>query len=234
MELVCLVGILAIARAIGTSQVASMMLSRFALTLFVMIVLLQVVFTRTGTELLSIPLYVTRLGVTDDGLRIGFVSALRFLTVILISALFIVSTDPVALVYSLMRAGIPYRYGFMVILMMRFASVFALEVKTVCNAQKMRGLQIDEAGLKGLLRSIRYTIVPLIVSALSRVDGLVVSMEGRAFGYGKTRTFVVQDRYSYFDKALILFSSMAVLLTLAGAAVGLYPLIQTMPWMRPV
>ena len=170
----------------------------------------------------------------DDGLLIGFVAALRFLTVILISALFIVSTDPVALVYSLMRAGIPYRYGFMVILMMRFASVFALEVKTVCNAQKMRGLQIDEAGVKGLLRSIRYTIVPLIVSALSRVDGLVVSMEGRAFGYAKTRTFVIQDRFSSFDKALILASSVAILLTLAGAAVGLYPVIQTMPWMRPV
>lgn len=229
LELVCVACTLVVERAIGSRQITAMMLSRFTLMLVVSIVAMQALMTHSGTVLVVIPVYFTHLRITDAGLLNGVVIALRFLSVVLVSALFIVTTDPVDLVYSLMRAGVPYRYGFMVILVMRLSTIFELELKTVVNAQKMRGLRVDQSGVKGWLRCLRCTVMPMLVCALSRVDSLVVSMEGRAFGYRKTRTFVTADRYGLLDKLLIVGSSSLLLLTLLDTIFGWYPL----PNLRP-
>ncbi|HQN17995.1 MAG TPA: energy-coupling factor transporter transmembrane component T [Syntrophobacteraceae bacterium] len=229
LEGLCLGAVLAAERSIGSRQITAMMLSRFALVLVIFIVAMQAVMTQSGTVLISIPVYYAQLRITDAGLLNGIVVALRFLSVVLVSALLIVTTSPADLVYSLMRAGIPYRYGFMVILVMRLITVYRLELKTVTNAQKMRGLRVDESGIRGLVRCIRCTVMPLIVSGLSRVDSLVVSMEGRAFGCKKTRTFVNEDHYGLLDKILIVGCSSLVLLTLLDIAFGWYPLPHLMP-----
>jgi energy-coupling factor transport system permease protein len=229
LELLCIAAVLAAERGIGSRQITAMMLSRYALVLVTFIVVMQAIMTRSGTVLAAIPIFSVEQRITDAGLLNGIVIALRFLSVVLVSALFIVTTNPVDLVNSLMRAGIPYRYGFMAILVIRLITVYELELKTVTNAQKMRGLGVDESGVRGLMRCIRYTFMPLIVSALSRVDGLVVSMEGRAFGYKKTRTFVTRDHYGPLDKALILGCSILALLILLNIACGLRPFPHLMP-----
>lgn len=223
-EAAVLAAILLVAYAMGIKQLVSFMFSKFTVTLTIMLVLMQLIFTPAGTVLFTIPLHFFNILITDMGVLKGIIMALRFLTVILMSGLFIATTDPAALVYSLMRAGVPYRYGFMLIMMLRFIPVFELEMGTVGNAQKMRGLEIDRGGVKRLVKSIRYTFVPLIVSALSKVDCLVVSMEGRAFGYKRTRTFIATDRYTLFDKALILFSIAVVILLAIDNVTGWYPL----------
>jgi energy-coupling factor transport system permease protein len=223
-ELAVLAAILILAYAAGVKRLISFMFSKFTLTLTVMLFVMQVIFTPSGTVLFIIPLHFFSILITNIGILKGIIMALRFLTVILLSGLFVATTDPAAFVYSLMKAGIPYRYGFMVILMLRFVPVFDMELSTVSNAQKMRGLEIDKGGVKGLIKSIRYTFVPLIVSAMSKVDCIVISMEGRAFGYKMTRTFIVSDRYTIFDKALIVFSILIVVLLAADNVIGWYPL----------
>ncbi len=229
LEIVCVAGVLILERIIGSRQITAIMLSRFALVLMTMIVVMQATMTGSGTVLISIPLYFCHLRLTDAGLLNGTIIALRFLSVVLVSALFIVTTNPIDLVYSLMHAGIPYRYGFMLILVMRLVAVFELEAKTVADAQKMRGMRIDEPGVRGLLRSIRCTVMPLVTGGLSRVDSLVVSMEGRAFGCGKNRTFVASNHYGLLDKALIMCSSSLVLLLLLDALTGWFPLPHLAP-----
>lgn len=230
VELLCIASVLAMERATGSRQIWAFMLSRFALVLVVAIVIMQAIMTRSGTVLISIPLYFTRLSVTDGGLLNGAVISMRFMSVVLTGALFVATTNPVDLVYSLMRIGVPYRFGFMAILAMRLITVFEQEAKTLTNAQKMRGLNVDESGPRGLLRCVRCTIQPLIVCALSRVDSLVVSMEGRAFGCKKSRTFVAENHFGPVDKALILASSAVTLLMLLDLAFEWYPLPHLVPY----
>ncbi len=219
-----LVAVGALAVATGAKQVLQLARSRFASILGLWLILANAVFTPAGKVLVAMPLYFFRLTITDLGLLIGIMMAARLMTVLLLSGLFISTTDPAALVYSLMSRGLPYRYGFMLIVMLRFAPVFERERKTVANAQKMRGLEIDKRGVKNLYRSLRYTFVPLIVSALSKVETLVVSMEGRAFGNKGTRTFLAEDRYARRDKALIFVSLSVIALLLIDKAAGWYPL----------
>jgi energy-coupling factor transport system permease protein len=223
-EAAVLVAILVTAYAMGVRQLVAFMFSPFTLSMSVMLFVMQLLFTPAGTPYFTIPLYFFNVPVTDMGVLKGIIMTLRFMTVILMSGLFVATTEPAQFVYSLMKAGVPYRYGFMVIMMLRFIPVFELEMNTVGNAQKMRGLEIDGGGVKGLIRSIRYTFVPLIISALSKVDCLVISMEGRAFGYKRTRTFIASDRYTLFDKALIVFCALVVIVLIADNIAGWYPL----------
>ncbi len=216
----CLAVVLALALLTGTDQVLHVLRTKFASFLGLWLILANAAFTSAGKVLITIPLYLFNITITDLGLMTGIIMAIRFLTIFLISALFVSTTEPTALVYSLMRRGLPYRYGFMLVVMLRFAPVFKREMKTVSNAQKMRGLEIDHYGVKKIYRSLRFTLVPLIVSALSKVDRLVMSMDGRAFGYQPIRTFTVEDRYEPRDKVLIFASFAAAVFALAVKSLG--------------
>ena len=81
-----------------------------------------------------------------------------------------------------MRAGLPYRYGYALITALRLVPVFEQEGQTVYNAQLARGVQYDVRSLRRFLLLGRQFFLPLLVSALGKVDALAVSMEGRCFG----------------------------------------------------
>ncbi len=188
----------------------SLVTSKYFLLFAVLIVAVQAVFTKGGEAILSVPLIFFSIEVTTGGVYSGLVIALRFLTIIMGSALFIFTTDPNELAYALMRAGLPYRFGFMLVAAIRFMPVFEAEASTVRDAQAARGLEVDRAGLNGLFKTVRYTLMPLIVSALSKVDALVISMEGRAFGSMRHRTFTRAAPFSLAD-VLVSLTSLAVL-----------------------
>ena len=78
--------------------------------------------------------------VTSGGLLGGLTIVLRFFNIIFCSALFIAITDPSKLALGLMRLGLPYRFGFMLIIALRFVPLFDIESSNVQNAQKARGL----------------------------------------------------------------------------------------------
>ena len=73
--------------------------------------LLQVLFVRAGRVLFQIG----PLAITVGGVEQAIYVAGRFLSVILLSYLFVLTTEPNDLAYALMRAGLPYRYGFALI-----------------------------------------------------------------------------------------------------------------------
>jgi energy-coupling factor transport system permease protein len=219
-----LAAIMVVDYTIGSTKLRSFLFSRFVLGLAGTILIMQVLFAASGKTLLVVPLPWFRIALTDLGVLKGILMMLRFLNVILAGGVFVATTDPVALVYSLMKAGVPYRYGFMVLMMLRFIPLFEAEITTVSNAQKVRGLELDKGSIRKLLLSIRYTVVPLVVSALSKADMLAMSMEGRAFGYRRTRTFLTADRYSAVDRALITASIAALMLLLACSVMGWLPL----------
>lgn len=209
--------ILAIDFTIGSKNLRPFLFSRFVVMLGTMILLMQVLFTSSGNVLWTVPISWLSLSVTDFGILKGILLTLRFLNIILMGGVFVATTDPAMLVHSLMKAGVPYRYGFMILMMLRFIPLFEEEMTTIGNAQKMRGLELDKGGPRKLVLSIRYTILPLVVSALSKADALEISMEGRAFGYKHKRTFLAANRYSFADRVLIAVSIAALALLVGGA-----------------
>ena len=196
-----------IASGIGLSLIYRKL--RFILTFGFLIFLSYLVFVQTGEVLTSIkPLEFLGLGwsfsITKDGFLGGLEIALRFLVIISASMLFVATTDPTKLAHGLMRSGLPYRYGFMLIVTLRFIPVFDMEASTVQHAQKARGLDIDKKGIGRIFKLAKYTFVPLLASALTRVDSLTRSMEGRGFGASRKRTYFKQVKVRGRDWVLIL------------------------------
>jgi energy-coupling factor transport system permease protein len=142
--------------------------------------------------------------VTEHALGAGVLTALRFLVVVSGSALFVSTTHPNEFVHSLTKIGIPYRYAFTLGLALRYVPIFDLEANIVKDAKQSRGIDLQYAGLRGLKSNIRYTLLPLTVSALSRVESLTITMEGRAFGLYKKRTFLRQSTFGMQDLGAVL------------------------------
>ena len=162
-----------------------------------MIGVLQLLFVSAGTILFQFgPLTLTSAGVFR-----GIFYAGRFLSVILLSYLFVFTTSPNELAYALMQAGFPYRFGFTLVTALRLIPIFQEEITTVYQAQQVRGISFRVKNLRGLIQRLRAVLLPMLVSAMSKVDTLSVSMEGRSFGKHSTRTFYSRREMSRGDWA---------------------------------
>jgi len=126
--------------------------------------------------------------ITSGGLRAGGAMALRFLLILTSSFLFVTVTDPDRLAHSLIRWGIPYRFGYAFVLSLRFVPFFRNELRIVREAQQIRGIRTSVRSLSRIRRAVRFTFIPVLVSGLMRVDSIAMSMKGRAFGLHRTRT----------------------------------------------
>jgi len=171
--------------------------------------LLQLIFVHSGTTLLQFG----SLQISSGGLSAAVYVAGRFLSVILLSYLFVLTTELNDLAYGLMRAGVPYRYGFALVTALRLAPAFEREGHIVYKAQLARGVQYDVRSPRRLVRLARQFTLPLLVSALGKVDALAVSMEGRCFGMHARRTFLREVRATWHDGVAL----VALLLAGAGA-----------------
>jgi energy-coupling factor transport system permease protein len=186
---------------------------RLLITTALLLGILQVVFVHSGPVLIQIG----PLTVTLGGLEAGIYVAGRFMSVVLLSYLFVLTTDPNQLACALMQAGLPYRYGFALITALRLVPVFEQEGQIVYNAQLARGVQYDVRSLRRFVILARQFFLPLLVSALGKVDALAVSMEGRCFGKSPRRTFLREVHATWLDGlALTLLLATAVAAVLMG------------------
>lgn len=173
----------------------------FAGTIF----LAQVVFNRSGDPVAG--WYVFE--VTTGGIADGVTIAGKFLSLIMMSWVFVATTTPAELSSALTTAGFPYRYAFLPALSMRFVPVFRFELATVREAQVTRGLRLDRS-LRGIIRSARYTTMPMLMTAMSRVNSVAASMSGRGFGMYATRTQLKPTRMTSSDIAFLAASAAAL------------------------
>lgn len=184
--------------------------TRFILTFSVLMLLVQVIVTANGSTLFYLMPKLGSFGpflpVTDFGLEKGLAITVRFLLIVFSSMLFVSVTDPTLLAYSLARAGIPYRYAFSLVIALRFLPLFDSENNTVRMAQQSRGISLEVGSIHKILRSVRFTFFPLLVSALSRVESLSLSMAGRGFGYNDRRTYMRTTHWSAGDWAVLCLS----------------------------
>jgi energy-coupling factor transport system permease protein len=177
---------------------------------------IQMLFVRTGPVLVRTGACL----VTTGGIKTGVYVAARFLSVVFLSYLFVLTTDPNDLAFSLMQVGVPYRYGFVLITALRLVSVFQQEGQIVYQAQLARGVQYDTRSLRRFLNLARQFFLPMLVSALSKVDALAISMEGRCFGKYPSRTFLREIHLTRQDAAAI---GLLLLVIVAAISLSMAP-----------
>jgi energy-coupling factor transport system permease protein len=164
-----------------------------------LIAFIQLVFIKDGEILFS----TGPARFTDQGLLMAVTVSLRFLTIILFSYLFVLSTEPTDFVLALVHLGLPYRFGFSIITAIRMVPIVKSEFTRISYAQITRGVAYKFLPFRQFLKNIKQFLKVMIISMFKRVNSLVISMEGRSFGLYNTRTFINEISYSAVDKIII-------------------------------
>jgi energy-coupling factor transport system permease protein len=197
---------------------ASNTLTRGAVSFAVAIFVAQILFNHSGDTIANLSV----LRITAGGVESGLAIAGKFLALIGMSWIFVATTRPTAMSASLISAGVPYRYAYLPSLAMHFVPTFQFELASVREAQVTRGLRLDKS-LRGIIGSARYTIMPMLLSAMSKVNSLASSMTGRGFGAYPTRTLMHPQRMTSWDVASVFAAlALAVAVVLANHYVNIH------------
>lgn len=129
--------------------------------------------------------------VRDKSLLFASGMSLKMLSFLTIGVLFLSVTTIEEFAYSLVRVGIPFKFGFTLTLAFRLVPAFVDSAMTVVQAQRSRGFEFDEGGLVQRARRYIPIIVPVFIGALRRADGMAMALEARGFQNAVKRTSYV-------------------------------------------
>ena len=157
------------------------------------------------------------LWMSQEGLRLGVVAALRIDSFILAGVLFLSTTRNEEIVQGLLRIGLPYPICFAFSTALRLAPTFIGTGLAVREAQRARGLDPDAGSLAARLKANIPLLVPTFLTTIRMTNHLAMSLEARGFGLKKQRTSLLETHVGFGD----LFVLLLLAALLAGAA--LYP-----------
>ncbi len=136
--------------------------------------------------------------ISTEGLRLAFVSLLRFLDLLILTSLLTNTTTTGALTHgieSLLRPlsalGLPgHEIAFVGAIALRFVPILGEQLESIAKAQASRGVG-ESGGRWHFVRNARRTaslVVPLFVDAYRRSEEMILAMQSRCYRGGRGRT----------------------------------------------
>ena len=161
------------ARVVGPLARASLLLT---LPIGISVVLVSV-FTRAGTYVIF------ELGPFDatvEGVDFAAQTLVRLFAISLSIGLFVLTTDPRALVFDFERRGISPRLAFVALATIEAVPTLIDRATVIGESQRARGLD-TEGSIRARIRGLLPLIGPVIISSLTDVEERSLALESRAF-----------------------------------------------------
>jgi energy-coupling factor transport system permease protein len=138
-----------------------------------------------------------------DALEYGFASALRVVTLLCLSIVFLscVSTEDVTV--GLLALRFPFLLVFVLSTALRLVPLFVATASTILEAQVARGLDLSLRNPWRRLRQVVAVAVPLVMSTLRHADRLSLALEARGFSPGGKRAMLSKPRFTTLDVVLL-------------------------------
>lgn len=147
-------------------------------SLALIVLVLQVVFVRTGTVFATFG----SLMITSDGLLSGALVVLKVVCMVLPLSLAFMATPMNDLTNELVsKCHLPYKYAFAFTTAVRFIPLFMEEMSGIMEAQKARGVQFDTRNVARKFALMVPLTVPLLVSSVKKTDTIAIGAELRGF-----------------------------------------------------
>ncbi|MFW6117728.1 MAG: energy-coupling factor transporter transmembrane component T family protein [Thermoproteota archaeon] len=144
--------------------------------------------------------------VTTTNLEFAVATTLRFIVLVESFSVFFLTTSPDHLGLALEQTRMPYEFCFAFTTAVRFVPVLAEEAKTIMDAQKSRGLELETGNFLKRIRNYIPILIPLIVSAIRRSLDLAEAMESRGWGATGDRTNLYELKMSKNDLVLVIIT----------------------------
>lgn len=151
---------------------------RTLLPIATMISALWILFYPTGTPIFEFWL----IRITLLSMAQGFMLALRIIAMALMIFAWLFTTDNNQIVLSLVRLRLPYQWGLVLALALRYIPTFQSMFTTISEAQQARGLRIADASGFKRVRLMMPIFVAMIISAMRASDQLAKALQARGFG----------------------------------------------------
>lgn len=185
-------------------------------SLALIVLVLQVVFVRSGTVYAELgPLIVT-----SDGISSGILVVLKVVCMVLPLSLAFMVVPVNELSNELVsKCRLPYKYAFAVTTAIRFIPLFMQEMGQIMEAQKARGVSFDT---RNVFKKAALTVplaVPLLVDSVKRTDAIAIGAELRGFSLrGPASAY---RTYPFGARDAVLAAACVAVVVLAAASVAL-------------
>lgn len=156
------------------------------------------------------------LPVTWGGLAHGATLALRIVTMVCASVLLLHSTPAEQFTVWLQRLRLPTALVFVLVTALRFVPTLRARTQQILDAQRARGVRVDDGGLVRRVRAHATIMVPLFASSLRTSDDLATAMLSRGYGVTRHPTILRELSWGWRDWILAVAA-----LALLGAAIWL-------------
>lgn len=142
-----------------------------------------------------------RYSLTQEQLFYQATKVLKYISVIPLGIVFLLTTNPSEFAASLNRVGINYKAAYAVSLTLRYFPDIQRDYRDISLAQQARGIEMSgKAKFIDRIKSALLIIIPLIFSTLDRIEVISNAMDLRGFSKYKTRTWYrakVLDKEDY-------------------------------------
>jgi energy-coupling factor transport system permease protein len=105
---------------------------------------------------------------------------------------------------------VPFDFAFTLAMATRYVPTLAQETQTIMDAQMSRGLELQKGNIVKQVRNYVPILIPLIVSSIRRALSIAESLESRAFGSTKERTYLHVLRMAKKDWLAVLLITFGV------------------------
>lgn len=151
-----------------------------------------------------------------ESLLYGIGMGLRLTAISMAGIIFVSMTKQEEISFSLHQLGFPYSFSFAISMAFRLVPTFRNAVITVIEAQKSRGLDLENGNIFIRLKRHIPLIVPIFLSSIRNTDRLSMVIEAKGFSPKNKRTFYISSSTAFKDLIvlgllfLILFFCLAL------------------------
>jgi energy-coupling factor transport system permease protein len=188
------------------------------------LLLINTLFIHTGEHVIAtipakiadIPLPLIAGPITLESIYAAFVFMLLMIDMLLLFMVYQNQTTPDALL-RLAPKSLSHS-ALLTAIALRFLPTLAADVHSISEANRSRGLRLENTPLPRKIRNHGSLIIPALVNSLERSYNLAESLSSRGYGGGRTR--YASEEWTRRDKALTLLYTLIAATTLALRVLG--------------
>ena len=182
------------------------------LMMLIFLFIINMMFTKTGTVLLTVGPVV----LYSDALFQTLYIAVRLLLMIMITTGLTATTKPLDMTLGIEDLLKPFEkihvpaheIAMLISIALRFIPDLIDETMRIMKAQESRGVDLKEGKIMERIMAILSLIVPLFVSAFQRAEDLANAMEARGYAPGEKRTRYKMLKMEMRDYVLLLIAAL--------------------------
>lgn len=147
----------------------------------------------------TVPILGGRMTMYQEGTLFGLGMAFRTYALMLAMPMVISTTDMNKLVLGLIDYRVPYKITFVFTMALRFAPLLLEELRSIRDAQALRGLDTSKMSLVKRVRVLAAMVVPLILGTMTKSTQLEIALQAKAFSGSNDRTYLHSIEMRTFD-----------------------------------